>query len=423
MASPREVVVTGLGLATPLGMSRETVWQSLVERRAGIFPLARFNREPFPVRMGGQVRDFDAKLYVTPRKSLKVMSREIQLGFAAAALALEDAGVAERQIDADRFGVVFGADMMYFEGTEVDAAFLRCMDDEKFDFRRWGEVGMQEMYPLWLLKYLPNMPACHVAIAHDARGPNNTILLGEVSSLLALSEGMRTIEMDRADLMIVGGTSCAIHARNWVFRDPAQFSRRYEEPDRAVRPFDAERDGEVPGEGAAAFVLESRQHAAARGARPLARVVSYASTFGCPCAGAPDVNSIRNSIRVAIEKAGITASEIDHVNANGSGSPQGDRAEAQAIVELLGDVPVTAPKSFFGSPMAATGALETAVSLLAFQNGLIPVTLNHERRDPDCPVNVIAGEPRPTARPYALLLNQAPTGQCVAVVLGREPAA
>jgi 3-oxoacyl-[acyl-carrier-protein] synthase II len=422
MASPREVVVTGLGLASPLGLNRDTFWQSLINRQSGIFPLTRFNREPFPVRMGGQVRDFDAKLYVTPRKSLKVMSREIQLGFAAAQLALEDARLAAGTVDADRFGVVFGADMMYFEGTEVDAAFLRCMVAEKFDFSRWGETGMQEMYPLWLLKYLPNMPACHVAIAHDARGPNNSILLGEASSLLAMSEAMRTIEMDRADVMIVGGTSCPIHARNWVFRDPRQFSRRYDDPTRAVRPFDADRDGEVPGEGAGAFVLESRQHAAARGARPLARVVSYASTFGCPCSGAPSVDAIRNAIRLALEKSGVAANQIDHVNANARGTREGDRAEAQAIASLLGDVPVTAPKSYFGNLMAATGTLEAAVSLLAFQNDLIPVTLNHERPDPQCPVNVVVGEPRPSTRPYALLLNQSPTGQCVAVVLGREPA-
>jgi 3-oxoacyl-[acyl-carrier-protein] synthase II len=167
--------------------------------------------------------------------------------------------------------------------------------------------------------------------------------------------------------------------------------------------------------------LESRQHAAARGARPLARVVSYASTFGCPCSGAPSVDAIRNAIRLALEKSGVAANQIDHVNANARGTREGDRAEAQAIASLLGDVPVTAPKSYFGNLMAATGTLEAAVSLLAFQNDLIPVTLNHERPDPQCPVNVVVGEPRPSTRPYALLLNQSPTGQCVAVVLGREP--
>src|SRR5580700_274101 len=143
MASPREVVVTGLGLASPLGLTREAFWQSLIDGRTGIFPLTRFNREPFPVRIGGQVRDFDAKLYVTPRKSLKVMSREIQLGFTAAQLALEDAGLAGNKVDADRFGVVFGADMMYTEGSEIEPAFFACMHDGAFDFSRWGEVGMR----------------------------------------------------------------------------------------------------------------------------------------------------------------------------------------------------------------------------------------------------------------------------------------
>ncbi len=422
MGSPREVVVTGLGLASPLGLTRQAFWQSLIDGRSGIQPLPRFNREPFSVRIGGQVIDFDPKLYVTPRKSLKVMSREIQLGFTASQLALEDARIADGTVDAERFGVVFGADMMYTEGCEIEPAFLRCMHDGKFDFSRWGEAGMREMFPLWLLKYLPNMPACHVAIAHDARGPNNSIILGEASSLLAMTEAMRAIEDDRADVMIVGGTSCPIHARNWVFRDPQQYSRRYDEPGRAVRPFDADRDGQVPGEGAGAVVVESRQHAAARGVRPIARLVSHASTFGCPCAGAPTKTAIANSIRLALSKPGITASEIDHVNANGSGALVGDRVEAQAIAELLGDVPVTAPKSFFGNVIAGTGALEAAASLLAFEHGQIPVTLNYERRDPECPVNVVAGEPWPSTRPYVLLLNQSSTGQCVAVVLARESA-
>ncbi len=199
--------------------------------------------------------------------------------------------------------------------------------------------------------------------------------------------------------MLVGGTSCPIHVRNWVFRDRRQFSRRFDEPSRAVRPFDADRDGEVPGEGAAGLVLESRQHAVGRGARVFARVVSYASTFGCPSSGAPDKTALRNSIRLALEKAGTTADQIDHVNANAGGWREADRVEAQVIAELLGDVPVTAPKSFFGNAMAGTGVLEAAASLLALEHGQIPVTLNHERPDPECPVNVVSREPLPSTRP------------------------
>jgi 3-oxoacyl-[acyl-carrier-protein] synthase II len=365
------------------------------------------------------VIDFDPKLYVTPRKSLKVMSREIQFGFAAARLALEDAGITTGTIDPERYGVVFGCDMIYTEGDEVAPAFRSCTTDGKFDFDRWGHNALSELYPLWLLKGLPNMPACHIAIVEDARGPNNSIVMSEASSLLALAEAVSVIERDWADVMIVGGTSCATHGMNWILRDPRHFTRRFDDPSRAMRPFDADRDGLLFGEGAAALVIESRQHAEKAGRKILARVVSHASTYGPPQDGMPSCEPIKRSIHQALERAKVQSGEIDHVNANGLSTQAGDRAEAQAIASTLGNVPVTAPKSFFGNLRAGTGALETTVSLLAFEHGLVPVTLNYERPDPECPLNVIHGEPLKSSKNYCLLLNQSTTGQAAAVVLGR----
>jgi 3-oxoacyl-[acyl-carrier-protein] synthase II len=186
-----------------------------------------------------------------------------------------------------------------------------------------------------------------------------------------------------------------------------------------MRPFDVGRDGLLYGEGAAALVIESRQHAQKAGRKILARVVGHASTYGPPQDGMPSCEPIARSIRQVLDRAKIQPGEIDHVNANGLSTLAGDRAEAQAIASTLGNVPVTAPKSFFGNLRAGTGALETTVSLLAFEHGLVPVTLNYERPDPECPINVIQGGPLKSSKNYCLLLNQSTTGQAAAVVLGR----
>ena len=210
-----------------------------------------------PVPFGGEVADFDPKQYVRPRKSLKVMNRDIQLAFVAADLACADGGIRERRIDPERLGVLFGADMMACDLEELTNAYRACMVDGRFDFSRWGPAAMAEIFPLWMLKYLPNMPACHVGIAQDARGPNNTIVSGEVSSLAAVAEAVGVLERGQADVMIVGGSSSRIHPTVWACSRDLPLSRRSDDPAAACRPFDARRDGMVYGEGAAAFLLET----------------------------------------------------------------------------------------------------------------------------------------------------------------------
>ena len=197
MVPPTEVVITGLGVVSPIGLGRDAFWQSLATGSSGIELLSEFANGYVPSPIGGQIRDFDPKLYVTPRKSLKVMSREIQIGFTAARLALEESGLAAGTIDPDRFGVVFGADMIYCDPAELEPAYRSCMALGKVDTALWGQRALGEMFPLWMLKFLPNMPACHIAIANDARGPNNSVLMGEASSLLALAEAVRLIDAAR----------------------------------------------------------------------------------------------------------------------------------------------------------------------------------------------------------------------------------
>lgn len=416
----REVVITGIGMVTPIGIGRVPFWDALMARQSGVASLQAFDSQSCASKVAGEVRDFEPKQYVRPRKSLKVMSRDIQLGFAAADLAMTDSGLQPDQIDPERMGVIYGADMIYCDLESVTDAFRTCIVDGKFDFSRWGGHAISSMYPLWLLKYLPNMPACHIGIAHDARGPNNSITVGDVSSLLAVAEAMRVIERGLADVMISGGSGSKINPTSYHFRWRG-LSRRDNDPAGACRPFEASRDGTVNGEGSAAFVLESREHAAARGATILARVVSYASTFE-PAGddGTRSGTAIRTGIGLAMDQAGIVPDQIDHVNAHGVATVADDRIEAHAIRDTLGDIPVTALKSFFGNLGAGSGAVEMAATVLGLVERTVPVTLNYETPDPECPVQIIQGVERPVEKNFAMVLNQAPTGQAAAVLLAAE---
>lgn len=420
-AAAREVVITGLGVVSPLGIGRDAFWESLRTRRSGVRTIEAFAQAGMPIPFGGEVPDFDGKQYVTPRKSLKVMCREIQTGFAAARLACQDAGLEPPAIDPERWGVVLGADMFYGDPLETVDVYRACIREGKFDFELYGQNAMSSIFPLWMLKYLPNMPACHIGISLDARGPTNSITLGEVSSLLAIMEACRVIERGAADVMVTGGTGSRLAPVNYLFRDCRPFSHRADDPAAASRPFESQRDGMVNGEGAAVFMLESRAHAEARRAKIYATVLGYSSN----CEPRPDCvpprgSAIRNSIAGALRKARMNPADVGHVNAHGLSDCEHDVIEAQAIHAALNGVPVTAPKSFFGNLGAAGGAMEMAASVLALEHGEIPVTLNYDRPDPRCPIDVVHEAPIPVDKPTALTLNQASYGQSVALLIAAD---
>jgi 3-oxoacyl-[acyl-carrier-protein] synthase II len=418
MESPREVVITGMGVVSPIGIGIEEFWNSLLQRRSGVRILRRFDGTDAAPAIGSEVANFEPAKYVRPRKALKLMSRDIQLAFTAADMACAQAGLKEGQVDPERFGVEFGADLIAAELEEMVAPYQSCMIDGHFDYSRWGNQGLSNFYPLWMLKYLPNMPACHIGIVRDARGPNNTHTMGEVSALSALIEAVRTIQRGQADAIVAGGIGCRNQPIIWARRKSYELSQRYDDPAAACRPFDADRDGMVFGEGSAAFLLESRQQAAARGAKIYACILGGASSYEPLARGAkPEGLAIRRTIQAAIRDAGLEPADVGHVNADGLSTLHEDRIEARAIRDLLGDVPVTAPKSFFGNLSAGSGAVELAVSLLAFQQGTIPPVLNYCRPDPECPINVIRDQPIPVGKPVALVLSHSRTGHSMGLVV------
>ncbi|MGO8744803.1 MAG: beta-ketoacyl-[acyl-carrier-protein] synthase family protein [Thermoguttaceae bacterium] len=420
MEPVQDVVVTGIGVVSPIGVGCEPFWNALLEGRGGIRAMETFHGSDLPPPLGAAVVEFDPSKFVRPRKNLKVMSRDIQLGVSAAELACTEAGLKSGAYDPDRVGVVYGADMIAAELPELVDAWRACMLDGRFEYSRWREA-MGHIFPLWMLKYLPNMPGCHIAITQDVRGPNNSLTLAEVSGLAAIVEAAQVIQRGQADAMIAGGASSRLHPLVSLRFMARQMSRRYREPAAACRPFDAGRDGMIFGEGAAAFVLESGRHAAARGARILARILGFASAFEPHrMSEALHGDAIRQAMRSALAAAGVKSAEVGHLNAHGVSTTHDDQIEAQAIREVLGEVPVTAPKSYFGNLGAGTGAVEMAVSVLALQKGIVPPTLNYERPDPACPVHVICGQPMPVAHPTALVLNHNATGQSVALLLARE---
>ena len=414
----REVVITGVGIVSPIGVGRDVVWNAIESRQSGVRALPQLASAGWLAPFGGEVADFDPKELIQPRKSIKVMSRDIQMASAAAELAFQDACLSQATIDPDRFGVVGAAGVMYCDLEELRVPFLEWVKQEDFDIHRWSRQAMGELYPLWMLKYLPNMPACHIGIRYDARGPNNTIAEGDVSSLLALSEGVDVIRRDHADVMIVGGTGSQINVSELMWHRGARLACNGKFPPSAVcRPFDAARSGRVFGEGAAQIVIETREHAERRGARIMARVAGAATRCEPAAEGKePTGDAIVRAIRAALEAAGTTAADLSHVNAHGNSTREDDPIEARAIRETLGDVPVTAPKSYFGNLGQGSGFVELVVSLLAMNRGVVPPTLNFETPDPACPVNVVR-QMTATDRRSVIKLNHNVTGQAAAVVV------
>jgi 3-oxoacyl-[acyl-carrier-protein] synthase II len=418
IVAEREVVITGLGIVSPIGVGREAVWDAIVARRSGVRRQPLLAEAGWLAPFGGDVSDFDPKALIQPRKSIKVMSREIQLASAAAELAWQDAGLEGATLDPDRFGVVGAAGVMYCDLEELRIPFIEWIKQEDFDIHRWSRSAMGELYPLWMLKYLPNMPACHIGIRYDARGPNNTIAQGDVSSLLALGEAVDVIRRGQADIMIVGGTGSRISLSDVMWHRGAGLACNGKaDPTEICRPFEAGRSGMVCGEGAAQIVLETREFAELRGAKPLARVASAATrTEPAAVVQQPTGDAIRRSIRAALAAAGVEPGEIGHVNAHGLSTREDDPIEARAIRDTLGDVPVTALKSYFGNLGQGSGMVELAVSLLALEKGAVPPTLNYETPDPECPVNVVS-ELQVTDKNTFVKVSHNATGQAAAVVV------
>ncbi|MCA8987343.1 MAG: beta-ketoacyl-[acyl-carrier-protein] synthase family protein [Planctomycetaceae bacterium] len=418
------VVITGVGVVSPIGIGKQAFWQSLINARSGIGFLKSVPSTRLPSKIGAEIHDFDPVEHIYNRKFIKVMSRDVQLGVAAASMSMNDAGLRMGDVDPDRLGVVFGAGHISSTPEElVAAARSDSAVNDLNQFARWGEERMGKIPPLWLLRQLPNMPACHVAIEHDARAHNNTITSRESSALLALAEAIGSIQRGAADCMIVGASSSATDPFDVArFNSFESLTRRVDDPERACRPFDRDRDGTVVGEGSAVFVLESYEHAKRRGASIYAEVLAVGSGCDGRITQTPHyAPGLVGSIQSVMRQTGLRAEEIGHINAHGKSTQRDDVVEAAAYHRALGSaaaqLPVIALGSYFGQFDAGTGAVELAGSILALHHRELPVTLNYETPDPGCRLNVVRDQVRSLSNSIALSVNRTSMGQSAACLL------
>jgi 3-oxoacyl-[acyl-carrier-protein] synthase II len=422
-----------MAVISPLGNSKESLWDALSGGRSGVGPLTVLPPGSLPVSFAGEAREFQGKIddfgplgkeqKKSIRKGLKVMCRECQMAVAAAQKALTDAGLAFGQYDPARTGVNFGSDYMLTLPGEFTEGIRQCLSAEGgFEYSRWAPEGMPKMSPLWLLKYLPNMPASHIAIYNDLRGPNNSLTHREAASNLAVAEAYQTILRDQADIILAGATGTRLHPLKAVHvLQQEEVASGNGDPTRASRPFDRDRSGMVLGEGAGTVVLEELASAQARGATIYAEVVGGASS------SVADRNlvarrdqAMANALRAALRNGRIAPEELGHLHGHGLSTRTTDVEEARAINRVFGDwaksLPVVAAKGHFGNLGAGSGVVELIASVMALgHGGLFPI-LNYESPDPECPIAGVR-ESGVEAGSSFVNLNVTPQGQASAVAV------
>ena len=417
--SKRRVVITGTGLVTPLGIGAEANRDALLRGDSGVGPITRFDASGIPVRIGGEVKGFSPKTYIPDRKVRKLLKRGFQLGEAATAIAFVGSGLEPDAVAPERLGVYTGSDqeidrIMHYFARGVE----RSLDDAgRIAPDRFATDGIDAVDPLWLIKELPNAVLCYTSIKLRAMGPNNNFVTGGVASAQAIGEAFRQIRHGAADVVVACGYESPLSKEVFLdYNGLGLLSRR-----------NLDRDGAVFSEGAGALVLEEHDRARARGATILAELVGYGTTTGTHAliAPRPDGLDVAGAIRTALDDACMAPEAIGAVNAHGSATRANDATEARGIVEALGDhgrsVPVYATKSMTGHMMAATGAAEAIFGILAMAAGTIPATRNYSKPDPECPLNVVHGEPLSEPVEAFLSLSRSLGGQNCALLFRRAP--
>ncbi|QDV12116.1 3-oxoacyl-[acyl-carrier-protein] synthase 2 [Rosistilla oblonga] len=420
MVLRKDVVITGIGVVSPIGTGVDRFWSSLVEGRSGIRELTHVTPEMLPYTYGGQLNDFDPKAYVRPRKTLKVMSRELQTAFSACVMATQQSGFDAAGTPKERIGTVFGSEMLYGEPEEIQPTVARSSPDGRFQPELWGQSAMKEIFPLWMLKYLPNMAACHYGIAIGALGPNNTIVMGDTSGLSAVAESISVIQRGAADVVVTCSTGTRVSLTRLLYQGSVPYGSRRDPLESSSRPFASERDGLIGGEGAAAVILESREHAERRGANVIATVAGYSCNYGAPAPGERgSAAALTQAIQYAIERAGATPEEIGIAISHAMGDPMLDKIDAQVHGSIVPNAIVTAPKGATGHTGAGCGVMEMCTAALALKHGVVPPTVNADLKEPQYGID-LAATARPTDATLAVQSNHSATGNAIAVVLRKD---
>ncbi|HIJ53220.1 MAG TPA: beta-ketoacyl-[acyl-carrier-protein] synthase family protein [Planctomycetes bacterium] len=430
------VVITGLGAITLLGLTVSDMWEGLCAGKCGIGKITAFDPVGFSCKLAGEVPGYKIQHYVpkSRRKSVKLMSRDIELAIIAANEALTGSGLVTKGIDPERVNIDpmrvainLGAGLISCDLVELAPAVAASVTAGKFDIQKWGKDGLELVTPLWLLKYLPNMLACHVGIIHDIQGPSNTITCAEAAAHLAIGEAARIIARGASDIALAGGAEAKVNPiimiRQCLLK--RTISENENDPAAACRPFDADAGGSVFGEGAGMVVLENIENAERRGAKIYAEVAGVGASNNINPSYErlePGGKGTQIAIEKALADAQIGPEDLDLIIPHGTGQADDDLAEATAIEAALdgaaAETPVWPTKSMLSNTGAASGALDVIVAVCAMTNGKIPAAKNCDRKADGCNLNIIKQAQEANIN-YALCCSYTYGGQTAAVVLGK----
>ncbi|MCP4425532.1 MAG: beta-ketoacyl-ACP synthase II [Chloroflexi bacterium] len=409
------IVITGVGIMSPIGHTAAESWEGLLNGRSGIGPITRFNvdRYDFPCRIAGEVKDFKPKNYMDFKEARR-MSLVSQYAVAAARMALDDAGLSTPVVDSERVGVLVGTGAGGFDVADRNLITLR-------------DKGFSRVSPFAMTGFLSNMPSYHVSLMAGTHGPINTVVAACATGTQAVGEAMEMIRRGSADTVITGGAEGLIHeAAIAGFGAMRALSTHFNDnPERASRPFDKNRDGFILSEGGGILILERLDKALERGARIYAEMRGYASSSDAFHVAAPDpeaAGSVR-AMRWALNDAALAPEQIDYISAHGTSTPVNDASETYAIKQLFGEyayeLPVSSNKSVLGHAMGAAGAIEAIFSAFALRDGVVPPTWNYETSDPACDLDYVPNAPRRANLQTALSNSFGLGGQNACLVLSK----
>jgi 3-oxoacyl-[acyl-carrier-protein] synthase II len=383
----KRVVVTGIGMITPVGLDTESSWEGLINGKSGIGPITQFDDKAIPTQIAGEIHGFDPEKYIEP-KEIKKMDRFIHLAVAASQMAMDDSGLRITPENAERIGVIVSAGMGGLPAIE------RVHDT-------YREKGFRRVTPFFIPMTIINEAAGILSIRYGAKGPNLSIVTACATGTHSIGDAFKWIQRGEADAMIAGGTeSCICPLGVGGFNAMKALSTRNDEPHRASRPFDAERDGFVMGEGAGIVVLEEMESAVKRGARIYAEVIGYGASGDAYhiTAPAPNGDGAARCMKMAIRDSGVSPADMGYINAHGTSTKFGDELETTAIKTVFGNhaykLAVSSTKSMTGHLLGAAGGVEAVVSVLALDRGILPPTINLENPDPECDLDFVPNKAR-----------------------------
>ena len=381
----KRVVITGLGAITPIGIGKENFWNSLIEGKSGIGAITRFDTTDFDTKIGAEVKDFDPSNYID-KKEARRMDRFTQYAVAGAKLALEDGKVELDKLNLDKVGVIIGVGIGGMESMETEFTKLR-------------DRGPSRVSPLFIPMMISNMAPGQISMTFGFRGPTMTVTTACASSTHAIGEGFRMISTGNVDMIVAGGADASITPISVAgFCSMKALSTRNDEPTKASRPFDKERDGFVMGEGAGILILEELNHAIARGANIYGEIVGYGSTSDAFHITQPDpeAKGATRAMELALEEAAADYHDVDYINAHGTSTYFNDKLETLAIKNVFKehakDINISSTKSMTGHLLGAAGGIEAIATIMAIKEGIIPPTINYEYLDEECDLNYTPNE-------------------------------